>query len=841
MSRLPRKSIPTQSAFSKSYTYGDRSMIPHAGVSSTRSDQSLIAVSTPPNSGTTAVSPALSCNKPLPSPPFAQIVNSSSPPKAHRTLVDAEAGSPTCDEWPVLHPDNVTPSKPTVMQRDTALPPRSVSEGSALGRPAIRALQSGSAARSLGEGCLPSPVSGPPTKDNDADHNRCEPTMESHTVESEEPSPKTFHAFSNDTEAAMDSSLVEEPEMSAIAIIPPRTSSKRNSFVPADPAIGEVPKRTLSASLRPVRPGSTVWPLLEATADTIIIGNTSDEQVTDEHEVATESRDDGRVSMEMDDTRTERSYRSSIDSASAWSLAAGSSLNDEPAEPGVHYEDADAVIFGSDPPVPTIPYRMSQSFTRSLTSIVERVPSKAQLKMTSSVSSRAPTSSSAEVSEINAVKILPIRSMQPPRRPSTGNLSRNDASLHAFTSSGSLQEYDEEYDEPMPSKNPSSSSLKTSRGRLAAKFKSEIVPPVPKAALEVNYDFDQFPRPPRENVPLKAQKVLGQEFETNQSSSQKHRPSTMMTPQPVSGTLEHSTIIVRSKTSPLLPTIEHDGGTSDFSSDPRSPADSHASQSTPPGTNSHQQGASKLEVPAPEAQDISYPRYKNADSQPAERSIENMSLRVKAKRSFRNIFHRRRSTKKSPPDEKQESKRSSITGSVLAQRMMKSANLSKISIVRQPEAKSEPKEDLITAAEVTEVLERETGRQAALSALESVSAEVPPSGIHQYDTAAVIHKILDHVVSMKEESPDRLRGVEIAEAVLHAAECSKAAQTSAELAKRHAADADLNARRVWADLKRLKELCEPGFDTETMQAIQRLFLVAMTTGTSDEKGEPLED
>lgn len=238
-----------------------------------------------------------------------------------------------------------------------------------------------------------------------------------------------------------------------------------------------------------------------------------------------------------------------------------------------------------------------------------------------------------------------------------------------------------------------------------------------------------------------------------------------MTPQPVNGTLEHSTIIMRSKTSPLLPTIEHDDGTSDFSPDPRSPADSQASQFTPPQTNTHQQDASKLEVPAPEAQDFSYPHYENAGSQPAERSIENMSLRVKAKRSFRNIFQRRRSTKRSPPDEKQESKRSSITGSVLAQRMMKSANLSKISIVRQPEAKFEAKEDSDTAAKVAEVSERETERRATLSALESISSEVPPSGrhIHQYDTATVIHKILDHVVSMKEESPDRLRGVEIAE------------------------------------------------------------------------------
>ena len=51
-------------------------------------------------------------DKPLPSPPVAQLVNLSSPAKANRTLVDATvSGTPPGEVWPVLKPESV-PSAP---------------------------------------------------------------------------------------------------------------------------------------------------------------------------------------------------------------------------------------------------------------------------------------------------------------------------------------------------------------------------------------------------------------------------------------------------------------------------------------------------------------------------------------------------------------------------------------------------------------------------------------------------------------------------------------------------------------------------------------------------------
>lgn len=46
---------------------------------------------------------------------------------------------------------------------------------------------------------------------------------------------------------------------------------------------------------------------------------------------------------------------------------------------------------------------------------------------------------------------------------------------------------------------------------------------------------------------------------------------------------------------------------------------------------------------------------------------------------------------------------------------------------------------------------------------------------------------------------------------------------SAELARKHAHDAELHAERAGVELTRLEKLCEPGFDDAAMQAIRQLI------------------
>lgn len=59
---------------------------------------------------------------------------------------------------------------------------------------------------------------------------------------------------------------------------------------------------------------------------------------------------------------------------------------------------------------------------------------------------------------------------------------------------------------------------------------------------------------------------------------------------------------------------------------------------------------------------------------------------------------------------------------------------------------------------------------------------------------------------------------------------------SAELAKKHARDAKLNAERAGIGLKRLETLCEHGFDVETMQMIKQLIATAGAIVHSETKG-----
>ena len=61
---------------------------------------------------------------------------------------------------------------------------------------------------------------------------------------------------------------------------------------------------------------------------------------------------------------------------------------------------------------------------------------------------------------------------------------------------------------------------------------------------------------------------------------------------------------------------------------------------------------------------------------------------------------------------------------------------------------------------------------------------------------------------------------------------------SADLAKKHAIEAEFNAKRACIELGRLESLCEPGFDTETMQAIRQLISAVNNTELPCSNGEP---
>lgn len=107
----------------------------------------------------------------------------------------------------------------------------------------------------------------------------------------------------------------------------------------------------------------------------------------------------------------------------------------------------------------------------------------------------------------------------------------------------------------------------------------------------------------------------------------------------------------------------------------------------------------------------------------------------------------------------------------MAQHIRNSSNLSKDHLLKLPDTKIETKQDLVISSNGSEATNEAAGRQDALCVLEVGSPEEPLriSPVTQYDTSTVVYNILNCVTSIGADSPDRLRGLEIAEVchILH--------------------------------------------------------------------------
>lgn len=468
-SRLPRKSTPTQSAFSKSYTYGSRPATPHANLPRSRNWQKRAAIAVPSSSVCSPIkhrttttnlwqtsirtTPPLSCDKTLPSPPIAQIVNPASPPKAQRTLVDAEAGTPTEEVWPVLQPENVRPSSSPALSTDGKTPQRSPSEDTALRSNDIAALKNRDVTPSLSNS-TPSQMSEWSHEEEQSDPLRPRVMIEPRMFSPMNPYAKSFHAFSTNSKVPMDSLLAYKQQTLPAKAIPPRISSKRDSLPLPDTAVDESPTQP-SASLRPGKSGCTRWPDLAAAEEATEI-QVDNRACGSDQRLSTEP--DSHEPVSFDGADVIQSHFGSIDSVSTWSLAAGSSLNDD-AE--VNYEgsvrvkrlswhssnpgtgptlrisaDADAVLLGRDesiPAVPAVPEHMLRkpSYERSSDILSGRVSKQVLVNTNVCSGSRTPSPSFTETEAIGSkpVKITPIRSMQPPRKSSAGDLFKRSPSL----------------------------------------------------------------------------------------------------------------------------------------------------------------------------------------------------------------------------------------------------------------------------------------------------------------------------------------------------------------------------------------------------------------------------
>lgn len=401
---------------------------------------------------TIKTTPPLSYNKPLPSPPIAQIVDPASPPKAQRTLVDAEAGSPSEGVWPILQPENVSPSEPLATSTSDGLPQRSVSEGSALTRNGIPVLKSRITASLFNKNHTSSQQSDLSARSYELSHERFRQMTEPRTFNSMNTYAEPFHAFSTNSEVAIDSPLAHNQRASPVVIVPPRISSKRSSLPSPDTAPGELP----AAPFQPARSGSTQCSVFEVKGDYTSNDQANNEVLRDiQWHPTTQPEEVEPVSVGS--ATATQSHRRSVDSSSTWSLGTSSLLKDEPE---LDYEgtvrvkrlswhssnpdsgptlrisaDADAVLLGragSIPAVPALPEHMLRdpSQERSLSTLAGQVSKHITNKMGPTTGSCTSTPSSTEAEAetetettgSRPIRITPIRSMQPPRKSSTGDL-----------------------------------------------------------------------------------------------------------------------------------------------------------------------------------------------------------------------------------------------------------------------------------------------------------------------------------------------------------------------------------------------------------------------------------
>lgn len=176
---------------------------------------------------------ALSRNKPLPSPPIAQVIDPNSPPRAQRTLVDAEAGILPADVWPILTPADTSSPSAALTTNVTAQQTQQPSRRDSNHSDPEEIVETFVIPRAQDN--LPDNIDRPGTTTNnqEAPEQHTSGTIEQRRFSSNNPYVREFHAVSPQADVAVSSPLNDTAGSPMLLSIPPRVSSKRVSL-PSD-------------------------------------------------------------------------------------------------------------------------------------------------------------------------------------------------------------------------------------------------------------------------------------------------------------------------------------------------------------------------------------------------------------------------------------------------------------------------------------------------------------------------------------------------------------------------------------------------------------------------------
>jgi hypothetical protein len=650
-------------------------------------------------------------NKELPSPPIVQVVDPNSPPKAQRTLVDAESGILSDSAWPILQPENVSCAEIPLITNEKAYvqeQQRIMSHRSAFVHVANKLVEnrndrSSSAFEDRIERCVS------PTFDQAASsqNGRTTQNAELRRLSSNNPYAKEFHAVSPGADVAVSSPIAHKSTTPTLLAVPPRISSKRSSLPLSGLGPAHLPVRSTSSCSHGDKLDSRAWTRPKQDTEKALGTESDNARISESPPTSTSTTT--RVEARRSPSPVQSDLLSASIKQSAHhqdslvisesTLFFGKQWTSEPITgwwskqmaygPTLHiHEHSDAIIYGDpsqmppDLPAPA-PGHERSSFGSSMGTLALQTRSSLTFGVGSSEDLPIPTRKLSIATSPTAIS--PIRAMRPTRQRSTTASHRNFST---------------------PTRQPPPPP-RTDDGIAPVKTTTE-----PIADLDLEDDDE-----------------IGFAQALNELS-----PGPAAADNARKGALakkSRTVLGVRIK-SPLQP--------------PRNTGGFMAQTASSAGKVSGRKSSSEEK--------------------------KGTTIKLKAKRSFHNLFAKNEAASTARTPTPSEPKRSiANSGKTLAKRISK--NFSKVQTAEVP-------------ANELQNLEALTKRQSALTSVAAVSSSMAspePLTFFPVETAATVNHIIANVSAMKTKTPEGMRSLEIAETVVLVAELAKKNQISGEKAR----------------------------------------------------------
>ncbi|KAL1795270.1 hypothetical protein ACET3X_007086 [Alternaria dauci] len=519
--------------------------------------------------------------------------------------------------------------------------------------------------------------------------------------------------------------------------------------------------------------------------------------------------------------------------------------------------DADAVILGhcdSIPAVPAIPLVLPERTVQphSFSALTSRISKATTSRADLTVATASPVSSTKELTANGSpvVKISPIRSMQPPRQPSLdANSPRSPSSVCSTV--------------PDAATVSKASMVLPDAERSVSPMSDRSLTPAPEPKSPAPPLRDP-PKPPtssvqvREEIPEEISELtIASESDNLLSVSKVRNTSTLEDVSPSLGSFNRPgnsgsapNISTAELSSPSLSQAKHSRDTirtQDLSKPRVSDTARSISIDVPLGRGTPKSRPSRRQPYTPVVSSSSAD-----DTTPEDRNEEALAKKVKAKRSIRGLFSREKARVKTPETAAPKQGFMGATRSSLAKVMRDSKSLSKIHLPRKTESRLELRSD--------HTVNKRSSQTGMFTASNNGGASLVQEAVpeKQKSMTEMLHEMVDRIDAEPEDSPERLRHVQIAEVcetlrlrslmleelvltvqikqcMILAAEYSRNARISALEAKKSARDAELHADRAALELTRLNRLLDGAeIDARSMKFIKSLFTSAAGGGAEEE-------